>query len=366
MNLPNLFQEDLNVQVLLCQPDKSIMGEIIVHELQGTFKFNTYSEISFIIDRYYNDLIDGKIKINPYYDFVDSLRVIYLRGIGHFVIQDVDDEINENESKAITCFSLEYSTGQKYLENFYVNTGEEGSIETMYHARTHGAEYSIDNYYELNTKDFDAYQRYYIKQYDGNESYNYVEEPVFDATDFQKYNGENSELTLYVKAYPNVRFYWPTCPELSLLHLIFDRIPEWEIGHVDKQLWYQERTFSEDRTAVYDFLYNTAADTLDFVMVWDSINGVVHFFKAEEDGVTVNTYIQTNMYKDGVVYYTDDKGTKPTDEYGNYIQPTKEQVESGQYYINIGTDIELYKNYTIKTHYIQIPKSSDFGCNFPV
>ena len=334
MNLPNLFQDDLNVQVLLCQPDKSIMGEIIVHDLNGAFKFNTYSEISFTIDRFYNDLIDGKTKVNPYYDFVDSLRVIYLRGIGHFIIQDVDDEINENESKSITCFSLEYSTGQKYLENFYINTGEDSSVEVMYHTKKHGIDYSIDNYYEKNTDEFDAYQRYYIKQYDDTNSYNYVEEPVLDATDFKKYNGENSELPLYVKAYPNVRFYWPTNPELSLLHLVFDHIPEWKIGHVDKQLWYQERTFSEDRTAVYDFLYNTAADTLDFVMVWDSINGVVHFFKAEEDGVTVNTYVQTNMYKENVVYYIDDKGTKPEE------QPTKEQVESGQYYINIGTDVE--------------------------
>lgn len=340
MNLPNLFQDDLNVQVLLCQPDKSIMGEIIVHELQGTFKFNTYSEISFTIDRFYNDLIDGKTKINPYYDYVDSLRVIYLRGIGHFVIQDVQDDINENESKTVTCFSLEYSTGQKYLENFYVNTGEEGSVETMYHAQIHGAEYAIDNYYEKNTKSFDAYQRYYIKEYGDNDSYNYVEKQIFDEADFNTYDGEDSESTLYVKSYPNVRFYWPTCPGLSLLHLIFNHIPEWEIGHVDKQLWYQERTFSEDRTAVYDFLYNTAADTLDFVMVWDSINGVVHFFKAEEDGVTVNTYVQTNMYKEGVIYYIDDKGTTQKDEYGNYIAPTKEQVESGQYYINIGTDVE--------------------------
>lgn len=340
MNLPNLFDGELDVQVLLCQPDKSIMGEITPYDLQGTFKFNTYSEISFTIDRYYNDLIDGTVKVNPYYDYIDSLRVIYLRGIGHFVIQDVDRNIEDKESKSVACFSLEYSTGQKYLENFYVNTGEEGSVEVTYHTQIHGVEYSIDNYYELNTKEFDAYQRYYIKQYDDNDSYNYVEEQIFDANHFATYDGKNSETTLYVKAYPNVRFYWPTNPELSLLHLVFDRIPEWKIGHVDSQLWFQERTFSEDRTAVYDFLYNTAAETLDFVMVWDSINGVVHFFKAEEDGVTVNTYVQTNMYKEGITYYTDDKGTLPIDAYGNYVSPTKEQVETGQYYINIGTDIE--------------------------
>ena len=337
MNLPqNLFEGNMNVQTFLCQPDKEIMGEILPYDFNATFKFNTYSEISFTIDKYYNDLFDGKTKIHPYYEWVESLRVIYLRGIGHFVIQDVDESEGDAYTKSVTCYSLEYSTGQKYLENFYVNTGEEGSIETMYHAQQYGAEYSIDNYYTL-ADSFDAYERYYIKQYsnDGGVSYNYVEEQVLDADDFNTYNGENSETTLYVKKYPNVRFYWPTKPELSLLHHVFDRIPEWKIGHVDKELWYQERTFSEDRTAVYDFLYNTAAKTLKFVMVWDSINGVVNFYKAEEDGVTTDTYVRTNIYNSNFIYYSDTHGTVANP------QPTSEnEVINGIFYINVGDDIE--------------------------
>ena len=328
MNLPqNLFDGNISIQTFLCQPDKTIIGEIIPYDYNGIFKFNSYSEISFSVDRYYNDLFDGKTKINPYYDLIESLRVIYIRGIGHFVIQDVGENVAENESKSITCFSLEYTTGQKYLENFYVNTGEEGSIETMYHAQQYGAEYSIDNYYtqvNVGSDKFDAYERYYIKEYsnDGELSYNYVEEQVLDENDFNTYDGTNSELTLYVKKYPNVRFYWPTKPELSLLHNIFDHIPEWKIGHVDKELWYQERTFSEDRTAIYDFLYNTAAETLDFVMVWDSINGMVNFYKTTEDGITDNEEIETQWNTDVFVsrenlassldikYSTDDIKTK--------------------------------------------------------
>lgn len=341
MNLPSkLFDGNASVQTLLCQPDKEIIGEISPYDFNATFKFNTYSEISFTIDRYYNDLFEGEAKIHPYYDLIESLRVIYLRGIGHFVIQDVDENVGETESKSITCFSLEYSTGQKYLENFYVNTGEEGSIETMYHAQQYGAEYAIDNYYTLANKggnNFDAYERYYIKEYsnDGEASYNYVEVQILDANAYDTYDGANSETTLYIKKYPNVRFYWPTCPELSLLHHVFDRIPEWKIGHVDKELWYQERTFSEDRTAVYDFLYNTAADTFGFVMVWDSINGVVNFYKTEEDGVTTDNYIRTNTYNQGFIYYSDTNGTKANPQPAN-----EDEVINGIYYINIGQDIE--------------------------
>ena len=345
MNLPtNLFDENVNIQTFLCQPNKKIIGEIIPYDFSATFKFNTYSEISFAIDKYYNDLIEGKTKINPYYDLIESLRVIYLRGIGHFIIQDVSESESDTYTKSVTCFSFEYATGQKYLENFYVNTGEEGSIETMYHAQQYGAEYAIDNYYTLASKgkdNFDAYERYYIKKYinGGEISYNYVEVPILDADDYDKYKGTDSEMTLYVKKYPNVRFYWPTKPELSLLHNVFDRIPEWKIGHVDKELWYQERTFSEDRTAVYDFLYNTAAETLDFVMVWDSINGVCSFYKTTEDGMTTDNYVRTNTYNPGFIYYSDDKGTEANP------QPKNENdVVNGFYYINTGKDIDTQWN----------------------
>jgi hypothetical protein len=296
MNLPlNLFDGNASVRAFLCQPDKTIIGEILFYESNANFKFNTYSEISFTIDRHYNDLFDGETKVNPYYDLVESLRVIYLQGIGHFSIQDVDENISDNESKSITCFSLEYTTGQKYLENFYVNTGEEGSIETMYHAQQYGAEYSIDNYYrEVTLGDsFDAYERYYIKEYSGTNAYNYVDAQIVNADDFMAYDE-----TLYIKKYPNVRFYWPTKPELSLLHHIFARIPEWKIGHVDKELWYQERTFSEDRVAVYDFLYNQAAETLKYVMVWDSIKGETSFYKTTEDGVTADNEVETQWNTD--------------------------------------------------------------------
>lgn len=337
MNLPqNLFDGNINAQVILCQADKTRIGEILPYNLQGNFKFNTYSEISFSIDKYYNDLFEGTTKINPYYELIDSIRVIEIRGVGHFVIQDIGENEADTYSKSVTGFSLEYNTGQKYLENFHVNTGEEGSIETMYHAQQYGAEYSIDNYYTLVNKNqdaFDPYQRYYIKQYsnDGSTtSYNYVEEQVLDENDYKK-----DDFELYIKKYPNVRFYWPTKPELSLLHHVFSLIPEWKIGHVDKELWYQERTFSEDRTAVYDFLYNKAAETLKFVMVWDSISGTCSFYKTEEDGVVVNNYRRTNTYNPNFVYYSDDVGTK-----ANPQPMSEDDVINGVFYINVGQSIE--------------------------
>ena len=360
MKLPqNLFDGNISVQVFLCQPDKTIIGEILPYGFDSALKFNTYSEISFTIDRYYNDLFEGKTRVHPLYDLIESLRVIYIRGVGHFVIQDVDEGINENESKSVTCFSLEYSTAQKYLENFYVNTGEEGSIETMYHAQKYGAEYSIDKNnthrkVDVLNEDFDPYQRYYIKKYTDNNdtSWNFVEEQVLDKEDYLKYDGSYNEATLWVTIYTNVRFYWPTCPELSFLHNVFDRIPEWKIGHVDKELWHQERTFSEDRTGVYDFLYNTAADTFDFVMDWDSINGTCSFYKTTEDGVTADEEIETQWDTD--VFISRENLASSLDiSYSTDDIKTKLKI-SGSDGLDI-RDVNLGQNYIINLSYYNTP-----------
>lgn len=358
MNLPqNLFDGNVNVQTFLCQPNKEIIGEILPYDFNANFKFNTYSEISFTIDRYYNDLFEGKVKVNPYYDLVESLRVIYIRGIGHFIIQDVDEGINENESKSVTCFSLEYATGQKYLENFYVNTGEDNSIEVMYNARLHGLDYnpSEDPYSLINVESdkFDPYQRYYIKQYDKyGKSWNVVEKQVLDVDHFKTFIGENSETTLYIRKYERVRFYWPTKSELSLLHQVFSRIPEWKIGHVDKELQFQERTFSEDRTAVYDFLYNTAAETLDFVMVWDSINGVVNFYKTTEDGVTADEEVETQWNTD-VFISRENLASELDIKYSTDDIKTKLKI-TGSDDLDV-RDVNLGQNYILNLSYYNTP-----------
>lgn len=347
MNLPsNLFDNQTPPQVFLCQPDKTIIGEILPYDFTATFKFNTYSEASFTIDKTYVDIIDGKARQNPYYYLMDSLRVIYIRGIGHFVIQDVKENLSASNTKSITAFSLEYSTATKYLDGFRINTGEDDSLEYVYHIQQHGVNYSIDNPYKKAPNVFDPYERYYVKEYTNDTAYIYAEVQITDADAFSSYDEE-----LYVKAYPNIRFYWPSNPDLSLLHLIFSHIPEWKIGHVDKELWYQERTFNEERVSVYDFLYNTAAETFKYVIEWDSINGKVNFYMTEEDGVTSENNIQTLWETDvfisqenlaesiDISYSTDDIRTKLKVSGGDGVDIR--DVNLGQNYI---TNLSFYND----------------------
>lgn len=349
MNLPsNLFNNQTPPQVFLCQPDKTIIGEIQPCDFTAAFKFNTYSETSFTIAKTYIDIIDGKMRQNPYYYLMDSLRVIYIRGVGHFVIQDVQENLSASNTKTISAFSLEYSTATKFLNNFRINTGEDDSLEYVYHIQQHGVNYSIDNTYsKVSTTDtFDPYERYYVKEWTSDTAYIYSDVQIADADAFANYDEE-----LYVKSYPNIRFYWPSKPDLSLLHIIFSHIPEWKIGHVDRELWYQERTFSEERVSVYDFLYNTAAETFKYVMEWDSINGEVNFYMTEEDGVTSENNVQTLWETDvyisqenlaesiDISYSTDDIRTKLKVSGGDDIDIR--DVNLGQNYI---TNLSFYND----------------------
>ena len=114
-------------KVILCQTNKDKICQLDVTELQGTFKFNGYSEISFKVASIYTDLITGEQKRTPYYDYIEGIRLVYLEGFGYFQLQDPEiygDGIQEY--KSVNAYSLEYSLSQRYLENFIINMGDAG------------------------------------------------------------------------------------------------------------------------------------------------------------------------------------------------------------------------------------------------
>ena len=112
-------------KVILCQTNKENICQLDATELSGTFKFNSYSEISFNVASVYQDLITGETKPTPYYDYIEGLRLVYLEGFGYFQLQNPElysDGIKEY--KSINAYSLEYvlsilyasDIGLKYLE----------------------------------------------------------------------------------------------------------------------------------------------------------------------------------------------------------------------------------------------------------
>lgn len=130
--------------VYLCQTNKERIGELTVYNFKGTFKWNAYSEISFDIDRDCCDINMGDIIVNPYYDFVEALRLIEVEGFGFFQLQD--PEINSDgikETKSINAKSSEYDLSQRYLENFIINKGIAGSIDKVQLYNQNDTEHSL-------------------------------------------------------------------------------------------------------------------------------------------------------------------------------------------------------------------------------
>lgn len=114
-------------KVILCQTNKDKICQLDTTGLTGTFKFNSYSEISFNVASIYHDLITGEQKRTPYYDYIEGLRLVYLEGFGYFQLQNPElysDGIQEY--KQINAYSLEYALSQKYLETFIINKGDVG------------------------------------------------------------------------------------------------------------------------------------------------------------------------------------------------------------------------------------------------
>ena len=116
-------------RLFLCTTGKKRIGELNAYDVSGTFKWNSYSEITFTIDFKYTDILTGETKINPLFDKAEGLRVVEVENIGFFIIQDPDTNYSDKDSKTLSAFSLEYACASKYLESFVVNTGEVGSIE---------------------------------------------------------------------------------------------------------------------------------------------------------------------------------------------------------------------------------------------
>lgn len=299
----DIFDNPKPPQIFLCNTRKKILGELPAYDRNLDAKWGSYGELTFSIDRQYVDVLTGETKVHPLFDKTEGLRKVYVRNVGYFIIQDPNTIYGEGDSKTLTCFSVEYETSSKLLENFYVNNGEVDSIEVTYAASLYGEGYpqTTNDLYELAQADkYDKYEKYYIKEYTDNDSHIFTQIQISDEVIYATHfgNGANAGIPLYKKKYPNVQFYNPNKSELSLLHCVFKKIPEWRIGYVDPKLWLKERTFSEERISVYDFLMNNVQDTFKCVVEWDIINYTVNFYEEAEDGITEESTVQTRFDTD--------------------------------------------------------------------
>ncbi len=294
-------------RIFLCNTARKVIGQLPTTNVNLNAKWRQYSELTFEIQRTYVDLIDGETKVHPLYDKVEAPRNVLVEGYGLFCLQDIDDTSSDNDIKSVSAFSAEYATSNKYLTNFHINTGDVDSVEVLYNEKTFGLDYSADadSFYKFASGSFDPYESYYKRNYTDSDSYAYEQVQIADENEYNtllaKSNAQYAQLAdkLYMKNFPNVQFYNPNRTGLSLLHLVFENIPEWSIGNVDQSLWRRERKFSEARISIYDFLNNNVSETFGCTFVWDSLTGLVHCYEEVEDDEIENeasTRWETDVY----------------------------------------------------------------------
>ena len=204
-------------RIFLCETNKEKICQLNTTDTKGSFKFNAYSELSFEVARIYNDITTGQTKVNPYFDKIESPRLIYLENIAYFELQGPDHDSNGiKESKTCTCYSLEYTLSTKFLEDFFINTGKFDSLEVL--------------------------------------------------------NADDPEKIVPITLYNQSK------PKLSLLHLALEKIYGWKIGHIDDSLKTLSRQFEIDRQSVYDFLMTEVCEKFNCYIVFDTINNEINIY----------------------------------------------------------------------------------------
>lgn len=111
--------------LLLCKINGEIIGEIKCVG-QEELTLSNLNELNFTTYKYFDN------KENDIYDLLTEMKQVMIPNKYRFVITSVDeDDDGINPKKTINAKSIEINLGQKYLEEFYINTGEDYSIDNV-------------------------------------------------------------------------------------------------------------------------------------------------------------------------------------------------------------------------------------------
>ena len=275
MRLPKdlLSQTYTKPKLFLCEIDKTKICQLETVDMQGSFKFNAYSELTFTVGRTYVDTATGEIRVNPHYNKIEALRLVYLEGFGYFEIQEPEifsDGIQE--SKNITAYGLEYRLAQRYIEGIKINTGDVDSVEVIVAGKS-----------------------------------------------------EIIPVTLLNNVNEN----------LSLLDIVLEKIYDWSIGHVDDSLKSLSRQFDISRASVYDFIVQDICDKFNCYAIFDTINNKINLYaealvsKHTGDGTTTSFTVSPIFNSLGSVSIGSYKTTKYTYDSESGILTFDEAPENG-------------------------------------
>lgn len=226
-------------RIYLCQPGNKLMTQlngVQIDTVQCSEHLKDFWELSFVVDRYIATDEGAEILSNGYEDLGVYME-LYLEDIGYFQMQEpVTSNDGFQETKSIQAYDISKEFQDKALTGILINKGTTDSLEYL--------------------------------------AKNNVDELGFAKKYIILYRSDN--------------------PELSLLHLMLEKMPGWKVGFVSEILKDNEAkrmSVEADNTNIYAFLTSVVAPKLDLIFRFDILNKTINVYDKEEIGKDTTVFI---------------------------------------------------------------------------
>ena len=225
-----------NSKIYLCRPDRTVicaLNGVQIHSVEYEQQLKDFNHLTFNVDRYID--IDGEYVESAGYEKLKDHMTIYLEGLDYFQLQEpaLQNDNGRYEYKACEAYSDEKTFEDKDMKGLSFNKGTTDSMEMQ----------------ATNNVDDMGYAKEYI-------------------------------------TFCNDRNH-----ELSLMHLVLDRVPGWSVGYIDPAIKNEKYSFEADNTNAYAFLNTTVANVVKCVFYFDTINRTVSAYAKENIGKDTNIFI---------------------------------------------------------------------------
>lgn len=230
---------EIGKRIYLCKPGNKLMTQlngVQIDTVQCSEHLKDFWELSFVVDRYIATDEGAEILSNGYEDLGVYME-LYLEDIGYFQMQEpvvINDGFQE--TKSIQAYDISKEFQDKALTGILINKGTTDSLEYL--------------------------------------ASNNVDELGFAKKYIILYRSDN--------------------PELSLLHLMLEKMPGWKIGTVSEILKDNEAkrmSVEADNTNIYAFLTSVVAPKLDLIFRFDILNKTINVYDKEEIGKDTTVFI---------------------------------------------------------------------------
>lgn len=225
-----------NAKIYLCRPDRTVicaLNGVQIDSAEYEQQLKDFNHLTFNVDRYID--IDGEYVESAGYEKLKDHMTIYLEGLDYFQLQEpaLQNDNGRYEYKACEAYSDEKTFEDKDMKGLSFNKGTTDSMEML----------------ATNNVDDMGYAKEYI-------------------------------------TFCNDRNH-----ELSLMHLVLDRVPGWSVGYIDPAIKNEKYSFEADNTNAYAFLNTTVANVVKCVFYFDTINRTVSAYAKENIGKDTNIFI---------------------------------------------------------------------------